>query len=198
MLSQESIDKVSPNSPITIGDDSVAAHALTDTLNEADLGFLLWLNQLSSWRPLAIFFRVVSRLGDGVFWYSIIAILLYKQLYLPALHMVLVALASLAIYKIIKSYTSRPRPYVENQNVVLRARALDEYSFPSGHTLHAVSLTLIVLFYFPVMGLFLVPFTLLIMASRCILGLHYPSDVLAGTSIGILIAALSFLLMGMV
>jgi undecaprenyl-diphosphatase len=35
----------------------------------------------------------------------------------------------------------------------------------------------------------LVPFTLLVAASRVVLGLHYPSDVLAGAALGALIAS---------
>ena len=61
---------------------------------------------------------------------------------------------------------------------------LDEFSFPSGHTLHAVSFTLIALAYFPMLAPLLVPFTLLVALSRIVLGLHYPSDVLAATVIG--------------
>jgi len=39
--------------------------------------------------------------------------------------------------------------------------------------------------------LLLVPFALLVAASRVILGLHYPTDVLAGATLGALIAAAS-------
>jgi undecaprenyl-diphosphatase len=65
------------------------------------------------------------------------------------------------------------------------------YSFPSGHTLHAVAFTLVALAYWPWLAPLLVPFTLLTAASRVALGLHYPSDVLAGASLGAGIAAAS-------
>ena len=68
---------------------------------------------------------------------------------------------------------------------------LDEFSFPSGHTLHAVSFTLIALAYVPMLAPLLVPFTLLVALSRIVLGLHYPSDVLAATVIGSLLGAIS-------
>jgi undecaprenyl-diphosphatase len=69
---------------------------------------------------------------------------------------------------------------------------LDRYSFPSGHTLHAVSFTMVLCGYFPVMIWVLLPFTLLVALSRMILGLHYPSDVLAGAFIGAMLALVSF------
>lgn len=61
---------------------------------------------------------------------------------------------------------------------------LDRYSFPSGHTLHAVCFTGIACAYQPLFAWVLVPFALLVALSRLVLGLHYPSDVLAGALIG--------------
>jgi undecaprenyl-diphosphatase len=71
---------------------------------------------------------------------------------------------------------------------------LDRYSFPSGHTLHAVSFTAIATAHFPELGWVLVPFTVLVAASRVVLGLHYPSDVLAGAAIGAALAGAGVLL----
>ena len=61
---------------------------------------------------------------------------------------------------------------------------LDEFSFPSGHTLHAISFTMVALAYYPALVVLLVPFTVLVALSRVVLGLHYPSDVLAACLIG--------------
>jgi len=72
------------------------------------------------------------------------------------------------------------------------AAPLDAFSFPSGHTLHAVAFTLVALSYFPALAPVLVPFALLTAASRVVLGLHYPSDVLAGAALGAGIAGASF------
>jgi undecaprenyl-diphosphatase len=38
--------------------------------------------------------------------------------------------------------------------------------------------------YFPALAWILVPFTVLVAISRVVLGLHYPSDVLAGAAVG--------------
>ena len=82
------------------------------------------------------------------------------------------------------------------QELILAAIAapLDAFSFPSGHTLHAVAFTLVALNYYPALAPTLVAFTLLTAGSRVVLGLHYPSDVLAGAALGAGIAAASFCL----
>lgn len=64
------------------------------------------------------------------------------------------------------------------------------YSFPSGHAAATASLTLVLALLawrtrwrVPVL-VFMVPFTLLVGVSRPYMGVHYPSDVLAGWAFG--------------
>jgi undecaprenyl-diphosphatase len=80
------------------------------------------------------------------------------------------------------------------QEIFLTGTPLDKFSFPSGHTLHAVLFSVVALNYYPQLSVILLPFTLMIALSRVVLGLHYPSDVIAGALIGALIAGISFLL----
>jgi undecaprenyl-diphosphatase len=79
-----------------------------------------------------------------------------------------------------------------HQHIAAGTQPLDQFSFPSGHTLHAVAFTLVACSYYPTLAVLLVPFTLLVAASRLVLGLHYPSDVLAGAVLGALIVLASF------
>jgi undecaprenyl-diphosphatase len=97
-------------------------------------------------------------------------------------------------YKWIKGRTLRPRPYKANPGIQPFAAPLDHYSFPSGHTLHAVAFTLVAAAYYPFLAWVAVPFTVLVAASRIMLGLHYPSDVAAGAVIGGVIAGVSLAL----
>ncbi len=140
---------------------------------------------------LECFFSVVSRLGDGMLWYVLIItlpVVFGAGAVDVSLRMAAAGAIGVLIYKVIKHLTVRPRPYSRQQDIQLGAAPLDRYSFPSGHTLHAVSFTLICISYFPLMAWLLVPFTSLVAISRVVLGLHYPTDVLAGAFIGFLIA----------
>ncbi|MDO8989452.1 MAG: phosphatase PAP2 family protein [Sideroxyarcus sp.] len=139
-------------------------------------------------------FRIASRLGDGVFWYMLMAVLLltYKEAALPAvLHMIAVGLVGTLLYKFIKGKTLRPRPFNVYPAIVCVGKTLDQFSFPSGHTMHAAAFSIVVLAYYPGLFWLVVPFAVLVALSRPILGLHYPSDVLAGAALGAVIAGIS-------
>ncbi len=170
------------------------------TLNRVsgwDAECCLILNRASRRAAFRVFFAAVGRLGDGVFWYALMLSLLVRHglpAVRPVIHMLLTGLACVLVYTWLKSRTLRPRPYRVHQGISLGARPLDEFSFPSGHTLHAVAFSVLASSYYPALGLPLSGFTLLVALSRCILGLHYPSDVLAGAGIGALIATVSLAL----
>jgi undecaprenyl-diphosphatase len=143
------------------------------------------------------FFTVVSRLGDGWLWYAVIAALPFAfgaEALRVSLHMALIGAAGIVIYKQLKSRLVRHRPYTAHTGVRLGTAPLDQYSFPSGHTLHAVGFTLVAVAHYPVLGWILVPFAVLVACSRVVLGLHYPSDVAVGALIGALLATGSLLL----
>jgi len=151
-------------------------------------------NRWGTRRTIARFFGLISRAGDGVFWYSLMgALALFggSRGAQAALHMAVVGLIALALYRSLKKHTRRPRPFRAHQGIVAHIPPLDEFSFPSGHTLHAVSFSLVAIAYFPALALLLIPFTLLVAASRVVLGLHFPSDVLAAGLIGSVLAGVS-------
>jgi len=141
-------------------------------------------------------FTVASKLGDGVFWYALILLLpvfFGAGAVLPAVRMAVVGMVGVLLYKYLKSRLVRERPYISLAGIVPGTPALDRYSFPSGHTLHAVSFTILATASFPQLAWLLVPFATMVAASRVVLGLHYPTDVAAGAIIGALLAVLSML-----
>ena len=80
------------------------------------------------------------------------------------------------------------RPFVYRNDITQSTRALDELSFPSGHTLHAVGILVVLFNFVPWAALGLLPLVVLIMANRVVLGLHYPGDVFVGAGLGITVA----------
>jgi undecaprenyl-diphosphatase len=140
------------------------------------------------------FFAGVSRLGDGAFWYALMALIVVfgGTAGLPAsAHMAATGVVALLLYRGLKRWTRRPRPFASDRRIQALVRPLDEFSFPSGHTLHAVSFSVVAVAYYPVLAWVLAPFAASVAASRVVLGLHYPSDVLAATAIGLLLGSVS-------
>jgi undecaprenyl-diphosphatase len=168
--------------------------ALMRWVNDRDLAVCGALNRIS--RPLAVkkFFVIVSWLGDGKAWYWLILALpvAYGESGLAASWiMIKVAVVNLLLYKTIKALAGRARPCAVSTDITLGTAPLDQYSFPSGHTIHAVAFTMVVTAYHPELAGGLVVFSSLIAFSRVILGLHYPTDVIAGAVIGASVATLS-------
>ncbi len=164
-------------------------------ISHLDLSLCIRFNHISQYRWIRSLFRAVSRLGDGIFWYVLmIALLAFEgvQAVIPVVHMLLAGGASTLVYKWLKKKTSRPRPYQVNPDIACIAAPLDRFSFPSGYTLHAVAFSTVATAYYPELAWIVLPFTFLVAISRMVLGLHYPSDVLAGAAIGYFIARISF------
>ena len=151
-------------------------------------------NRWGTRRAVGAFFGAVSRLGDGMFWYVLmlaLGVLDGWRGLLAAAHMAATGLAALLLYRLLKRRTRRPRPFRTCPGVIAHVPPLDEFSFPSGHTLQAMGFTIVALAWYPLLAPLLLGFTALVAASRVILGLHYPSDVLAAVGIGGALGALS-------
>ena len=167
-------------------------------VDQAEQRLCAFANAACRRRAVRALFRGVSRLGDGVIWYLLMATVpffvgldrLEDGLRVSA-QMLAAGAFGLLLYKILKRKLVRERPFIGLIGIECAMPPLDRYSFPSGHTLHAVTFTAIAISYVPQLAVVLVPFALLVAASRVVLGLHYPTDVLAGAVLGGLLAAAS-------
>jgi undecaprenyl-diphosphatase len=169
--------------------------AFWQRLTDRELSWCLRFNRATRQQSLERLFAMVSRLGDGGFWYGLMGLLLMCQglTALPALaRMLVVGVVGLTLYRWLKASINRLRPCDCEQEIRVTVPPLDRYSFPSGHTLHAVAFSMVTVFHYPGLAWVVLPFTLLVALSRLVLGLHYPSDVLAG---GLLGGALAFLVL---
>lgn len=174
--------------------ESLPPEALPDQawgrITRLELRVCRLLNAVES-RLLLQLFSTVSWLGNGPFWIALALVMCLAEgrAALPALlHLSIVAAVCFSLYKVLKNRTARPRPFAAEAGLRLTVDPLDEFSFPSGHTLYAVAFTLVLAAHYPLVFWFVLPFTLLVAMSRVVLGLHYPSDVLMGAVLGAVVA----------
>ena len=160
---------------------------LTDYMNHLEIGICRRINALIRFPGIQRFFSIISRLGDYSLWVflGLVTLLQLESGHVAFTTEVLLTVASgIAIYLILKHNVVRERPFFTYSDIVCGAKPMDRYSFPSGHTLHAVCLTILYSSHVPLMLWVMVPIAVLTATSRALLGLHYPSDILAGAMIG--------------
>jgi undecaprenyl-diphosphatase len=121
---------------------------------------------------------------------AVVGFLLLKKMYGYASLVVVASAGGALLNKLLKAHFARPRP-----EAVPHLREVFSLSFPSGHAMLAAVVYL-------TLGALLVPIltkkrekvyclcvamllTMLIGASRVYLGVHYPTDVLAGWAVGL-------------
>jgi undecaprenyl-diphosphatase len=147
-----------------------------------------YLHRGAAAMPLAWLLGLCSQLGNGTGWVLLLGLLPLLDPARGAANaraMLVVGGLNLAIYLALKRATRRPRPFEQCQDIRACVPAADRFSFPSGHTLHAVAFALLLSQAYPGWGWPLAIFALLVGCSRVVLGLHYPSDVVVGALIGL-------------
>jgi undecaprenyl-diphosphatase len=133
------------------------------------------------------FFYFVSRSADGHVYVIYGIVLLVSG---PLSRMIMLALltafaANLAIYYLMKNAIKRKRPFNAIKGLHHLIAPPDQYSFPSGHTAGAFIFAKFVGFQFPELSGIILFWAILVGLSRIILRVHYPTDVLAGTVLGL-------------
>ena len=165
-----------------------------ERLAAGESGWCLRANRVCRGGHSRAYFAAISRVGDGAFWYGLMAAMIVFDGFaglVASAHLAGTGVIALSLYKLLKRWTRRPRPFASDRRIRAWVAPLDEFSFPSGHTLHAVAFSLVASAHYPALAWLLAPFTASVAASRVVLGLHYPSDVLAASAIGTALAMVS-------
>lgn len=133
-----------------------------------------------------------SRLADGPLWVGLMLLLPWMERHdgrRHALLMLALGAINLTVYYALKRSTRRQRPFERCDSIHACLKVPDAFSFPSGHTLHAFAFALLLSALHPGLAPLLWSFAALVGLARVVLGLHFPSDVLAGAVLGCVTAA---------
>jgi len=95
----------------------------------------------------------------------------------------------------LKTIIRRSRPFENMKDIEYHLPPQDKFSFPSGHACASFLLATLLLHFYPLFAIPAYVIAILIGFSRIYNGVHYPSDVVAGTIIGILCARIALALL---
>jgi undecaprenyl-diphosphatase len=149
------------------------------------------MRTLNRWRAprwIRYWMIAATRMGDGWLWYSVAAALLAFG---GAQRLAAIAAASSAaivgigVFKILKRLSHRPRPCQIEPHCWSKVLPPDKFSFPSGHTMTAFAIALVLSYFYRGVELPLYFLAGSIAISRVVLGMHFLSDVLAGAILGV-------------
>lgn len=156
-------------------------------LREWDSRLFRWCNRTIRHAVLDRLFGWLTHLGGALFTISFVLafVLLAPEPWKIVGWKSLVSLTvSHIVAAVIKRKVDRIRPYMAMKEVITGPNPLKDPSFPSGHTTAAFSVFLPFAFASVWLSLVVIPLAAVVGMSRMYLGLHYPSDCIAGCFIG--------------
>ena len=92
----------------------------------------------------------------------------------------------------LKPFVERLRPFEANHFTELLITAPKDFSFPSGHAMASFACATVLLYFDKKIGIPALITAILISFSRLYLYVHYPSDILGGTIIGIAVGTFMY------
>ncbi len=163
-------------------------------MNLFEIEILNWINDVFKCDFLDTLMPIITKLGDsGIFWIALAIILIcFKKTRKIGFCMGLSLIIGYLVGNVfLKNVVARTRPYNVNTEITLLIEKLKSFSFPSGHTLSSFEAATAIFICNKKAGIPALILAFLIAFSRLYLYVHYPTDVLGGMLLGILVAILS-------
>lgn len=167
-----------------------------NVLNLFEANIIFWIQEHLRVGFLNPIMQVITTLGDGgVFWIVLtVLLLIFKKTRKAGVCCALGLIFDLLVVNIaVKPLVARIRPYEVIQEITILTHRPGDHSFPSGHS--AGSFACAWAFFRAYKKKWGVPaliLAILISLSRLYVGVHYPTDVLGGAVIGIIVGELGY------
>lgn len=159
-----------------------------------DIQILNFIQEAMKSSTMDTVMQIITLLGNwGFIWIVITVLLLVSKNYkISGLKLLLALLMCTVLGSVIlKPLIARPRPFTLDSSVSLLIATPSDFSFPSGHAMSAFAAATIIFFTDHKYGLFAFILAVLMAFSRLYLYVHYPSDVICGAIMGVLVALLA-------
>jgi undecaprenyl-diphosphatase len=169
-------------------------HRTIAMLSAPDHAMMARLNHWQAPRWVQVWMRLASRAGDGWFFAVAGMGLLFFGDYnadRAVLCSALALLAGVAVFCALKRMVGRERPSHLLRPSWVDLIPPDRFSFPSGHSLTSFAFAASLSHWYPALEWPLAFLAVNIAVSRIVLGMHFLSDVLAGSILGILVGSLA-------
>lgn len=157
-----------------------------------DGNILLWIQEYIRQDWMEGFWKGITMLGDsGWFWIALSLLLMVPRQtrWIGITSLAAIVIGALITNVTLKNLVARTRPYEIVEGLVLLIEKQRDYSFPSGHTCASFAAAGVYWRMLPKkFGIPLVILAAMIAFSRLYVGVHYPTDVLAGLLIGLFAA----------
>jgi membrane-associated phospholipid phosphatase len=114
-----------------------------------------------------------------------------RRPWLPVLTLMAIVVAG-RVDAVLKALIARPRPPLSDPHVHPLVALPSDPSMPSGHALTSFTCAVVIGMWAPRLRTGVLAFAAAVAFSRVYLGVHYPSDVIAGAGVGCLLGWLLF------
>lgn len=138
---------------------------------------------------LDLLMPLITLFGESGIFYICIALglMIYKKTRKTGFMLAMSLILGLLVCNVmLKPLVARPRPYSVRTDVIMLVEALNDYSFPSGHTVAAFEAATVMMIQKKAAGIVFTVLAVLIAFSRLYLYVHYPTDIIAGIVIGVI------------
>ena len=167
----------------------------SEVVMSLDWNVLNWIQENLQCDFLDVFMSKFTLLGEmGIIWIAIAIGLLISKKHKKAGLLVLIGLLLGVIIGngILKNLVMRSRPCWINTDFNLLIANPKDYSFPSGHALSSTIAATVITLYRKKWGIIVIPITALMAFSRLYLYVHFPTDILGGIVMGIIIGYVTY------